>query len=150
LRVDCCSVAILCWCLDCWRRWFLIAVQASGGFYLFFWPGDSCWDPSSPSNLFLPVDSVGVLFGRMENPALTCQFESKSSSFAVWKLWSHFTWNWGLTKAVLRSRTSATFLLCRGDRPRYIPTLHCCFHLWKGSLDCKVLSRTYTGHPNGM
>ena len=68
--------------------------------------------------------SFGGVFGTplfpfsAANPALICHWELNRSCCVTEKLLSNWTWNCGLTRPVVRSRISATFLPCCGDLPR--------------------------------
>ena len=83
------------------------------------------------SSVRLDSLSVGlrVCPARLTNPALACHNDEESKSLVVFNIASKCTWNCGLNRPESRLITNAMSWLCKGDHPKYTPTLDLFFLL---------------------
>jgi len=106
------------------------------------------WDcPSSPSL----VCRTGSFPCPRLKPASLCHVEATPASpipdFTVSKKSSNWTWNWGLTRPVVRLSTRCTLRACVGLGPRLSPRRALGSHRGIELLEARELLRANTGHP---
>ena len=122
-----------------------------------------CLVPGGTTCCLGNVASGGVDLGNSVSSdwVLICLLEALSPAFCnhddlifyccrIPNVGSCLTWNWGLTRPVVRLSTNETLRPWWGDCPKYMPTWDLCFHLWKGWFDWRAASRTNVGHPKGL
>ena len=129
-REMCIRVSLLLIMVTRFFLWLRVATGANGSKRARLPPFcEEVWVESAACLAALSV-RLRVCLDRQTNTALTCHNGDESKYLVVVNRGSYRTWNCELTRPESRFITNATSWFCKGDLPKYTPTLDLVFHLW--------------------